>query len=557
MPPPRNPPLTLWIVAGTALTIRLAYLIQYSHSPFFQVPLWDAEEYHRIASALAHGRLDPALAFRAPLYPLSLAVIYMLLGDAPLWPRLIQIGLGVTNVLLINHIAERIYGRTAGLIAGLIAAGAGMMFYFDLELLPTTLEVFLLLMALHIALKVDSVKKPGFYPGLWIGLAALARPTALIVFPVLITYLIYQQRRLKKVAVWSLFGVGIPLGLSLGLHLAAGAGPAIVSSQGGVNFYIGNQRQADGITAQLPGVGAGWSWETLSRIVGEKMGKNPSPREVDRYYWKEGFNEIRTDPAAWFRLLGHKSRLFWNHLEISSNRDLYYHARTNSIFRWGLILGFPLLLPLGLAGLFITWEKPQTRLLGGMIIALFAATVIFFVNARFRHPVLALMIILVGGGIVEAVKVRWEGRKPKLIAAFAGLALGAALLFSANSGVDTRRWDYGLFSEGQANERIGDLAAAERSYLAALTANPRAPYVNFHLAELRLKRGDWAKAVHYYRKELDIQPRFATAWTNFGAALIESGDSSAAIQAYQNALAEQPSLGEAQRNLQRLKTLKP
>ncbi len=556
--------IAIWIVLIVALVVRILYLSAYARSPFFLVPMWDAGDYHQMSLSLSHGVIPSDLAFRPPLYPIVLSVIYMLFGAGSLMPRLIQIGLGSWSCVLVMLIAGRLFGRKWGIAAGVFAALSGLMVYFDLELLPTTLVVFLELLFINELLKIS---EPSFSPvkaGLWFSLGALARPIILAFLPFAVLWIVFSYLKKtpkisseKKSAVqntvkFSLAAV-LPLLLSLLLHIAGGAGAVLVSAQGGVNFYIGSHPGSDGMTANLPGVGAGWGWDTVRQMAESRRGKPLNAAEVDEVFWEQGKEVMRGDFGRFIRRAFRKAGLFWNHVEISNNRDIYYHARSYPL--WGILLkiGFPLLLPLALMGIVLNWRSMPVKLLTVYILVYYAAVIPFFVNARFRHPLMPLLIILAVGGVSRLLTLirAKEWRRGTLTAGVAFL-LGLLMPYMVNSGVNTNRGDYGLFTEGMAMKKLGRPSEAERFYHAALKQNPRAPFVNFDIAEMAREARKFKKAAEYYRRELEIQPQYAKAWNNLGVTWIDLGEEGNALSCFEKALAIQPGLAEASGNAGRI-----
>ena len=71
----------------------------------------------------------------------------------------------------------------------------------------------------------------------------------------------------------------------------------LISSQAGVNFYIGNNPLSDGRTAIVPGTPGGW-WEgyhaTIERAE-RATGRDLKPSPVSRYYFGEAF-ALTADP---------------------------------------------------------------------------------------------------------------------------------------------------------------------------------------------------------------------------------------------------------------------
>jgi len=551
--PPALSRLQLLVIIGVALGVRILYFVQYYGTPFYLVPMWDAAEYYDMASSLARGEAHIAWPFRPPLYPLLLGVVFLLLGPGLLLPTLLQIGLGVANALLVAKIASRIASPSAGLIAGLAMALSGMMVYFDLELLPTTLEVFLLLLLISELTGKASSGRSAIRAGLYLALGALTRPTVLALGP-LAFYAIYRRDGGRGVLRFTAALAG-PLMLVMMLHLLTGSGPIPLSAQGGVNFYIGNHPNSDGISATLPGIGVGWGWETIVAMAESKSGRKMRPAEVDKYYWGEGFREIAADPVGWAGRSLRKAGLFWNHHEISNNRDLYYQAHRYPVLRYLLWLGLPVALSAALIGIVLQRRQWSVQIIAGAVFLYYLAVVPFFVNGRFRHPVTPLLFILAAVGVIELVRLMRTGGdllRRQLPTVGIALALGLYLPFAANSRIDPRRWDYGFFTEGTALARLGDETGAKRLYEEALRANPRAPYAHYELAVIALGQGDRPGAAEHFRQELDNQPGNARAWLRLGMLWDEEGREAEALAAFRQTLTLRDDLPEAGRAVARI-----
>ncbi|MBT3232415.1 MAG: hypothetical protein HN356_06320 [Calditrichaeota bacterium] len=521
-------------------------------SPFYQIPMWDAQEYHQMARVISKGSIPDYLAYRPPLYPLLLGVIYMLFGDGALIPRLLQIFIGVISCVLVQRIGSRLFGNVCGFFAGIIASITGLIVYFDLELLPTSLYIFLMLLMINEMLKIESGTGSALKAGIWFSLGCLCRPTLLTFFPIAVLWLWNGGTGKKKTG---MFGIAVLAFLlfSTVSHIAIKSGPVIVSSQGGVNFFIGNNVESDGMTARLPGFGAGWSWDTIESWAEAYKGKPLTPAAVDKVFWGLGFSEIQSDVGGFLNRTIRKAGLFWNRYEISSNRDLYYHGRSFPIIGFLMKLSFVLFLPFALVGFFANLKSRNTKLIVYLLVVYYLSTLPFFVNARFRHPLTPFLIVGSMGAIQYLIKQFGKREYPKnLIVIIIAFFIGTILPFSTSSGIDPERWDYGLFTEGKALERSGRTAEAEQNYILALEHNPRAPYVNYHLGELMRARGNLNGAVNYFQQELEIQPQFGKGWNELGVVQIDRGNQDKALQCFERAVSVQPGLKEAARNAARI-----
>lgn len=539
--------------------------------------MWDAAEYFNMAEALSRGQSHISFAYRPLLYPLFLTVSNFIFGVSIFFPRILQILLGSLTCVLVMKFGERLFNRNAGIAAGVIASLSGLMFFYDLEFSPTNLVMLLNLLFLWELNEIVERDGSPLQAGLWFGLGLLAWPIAMPFLPVALIWVYIYQRRVPYIPTgeaesklqrpWRkrfkgfqipaviLAGVLIPLIMSLILHLAAGWGAVLLSGHGGVNFYIGNNRSADGISANLPGIGVGWDWKIAHDQAEAATGERLNVAEVDRFYWKQGLSEIAADPLRWATLMIRKAFLFWNRTEISNNQDFYYHAHKFPLFGRLMWLGFPLMLAPAFVGLVSGWKGRGVKLLGLFILLYFLSVTLFFVNARFRHPITPLLIILAVGGISNLIRLLRQRSlfSYKRWAVIGSVALiGAVLPFAVDSRVNTNSFDYGYFTEGNAWESIGDLRKAEESYLQAVQINPTAPYIHFKLGELYRERGDHRKAEEQYRMELTLQPNYSKAWNNLGIVLLESGREEDALNCFMKAVAGRPPMGESFRNAARI-----
>ena len=542
-----------WLVFIIAAAVRLIYLAQYRSSVFYLAPIMDAADYHDIAVSLSQGKLNSTLAYRAPFYPILLGLTYFIFGVGELMPRLFQIAVGAWSCVLVWRFGERLYNKDIGTAAGIVAAVTGLMVYYDLELLPTSLFVFLCLLFILEMIRVTSDEGSWIRMGIYFALAALTRPVILTFLPVALIW-IYIYRKEPLNILKFLASAALPLIVSLLVHIAVGSGPVLISAQGGVNFYIGNHHESDGASADFPGMGTGWGWEDVARWAVAQSGKPMTDARIDRMYWREGLYEIREFPGHWFKLMLRKALLFWNRKEIPNNRDFFYHGQSFPFIGLLMSICFPLLLPFAFIGIILGWKRSEAKLLTIFIIIFYITAIQFFITARFRHPLTPLLIVLAVGGIVQVARMIVLGRGSLgvwvtiAIAFLTGLVLPRLAVYGSNI-PDT---SYGLFSEGRAYENLGRFDEAEEFYLKAVEANSTAPFINYYIAELARRQGNLRKAVEYYRRELELRPSYARAWNSLGVVYTEMNRETQALACFDEALAVRPEMVEASRNAARI-----
>jgi tetratricopeptide (TPR) repeat protein len=506
-----------------ALSVRLFYLAEISHSPFFSYPMIDAETYFQTAQVVAGGDLLAGhIAFwQPPLYPYLLGLAVAVFGENHYRLHLLHFILGAFNCVLIYWLGRRAFSEGVAKAAALIACAYGPFLYFEGEYLPPVLLVFLTLLLLLALFRAGEQVRPRtwFWPGLLLGLSAVARPDVLLFLPLALGWLIASFRRQQEVGVtgrsplrWlagsALFFVGLLLPIApvafRNWQVERVAVP--ISTNGGLNFYIGNNPDYDRVVAIRPG----YAWVSLNQVP--FLNKVASTAEQSNYFYRKSWNWIESAPGDWLRLLARKTGMYWNGHEFVRNLNFYafrQYSRLLSALLWehGLFFPFGLVSPLALLGLVLILRKPRTRtgLLILFTLASSASVILFFIASRYRMPlvpVLLLFAVQAAGELWRQARQRqWRSLIPELIAL-------AGLLFWLNQG----------------NYRQQEYNPAEE---------------NYWLARVALKQGDFAQTRQYLIQALRLDPNHLEARMQMGFLSLATGDLSEAEADFQAVLALQ------------------
>ncbi|HDH57510.1 MAG TPA: tetratricopeptide repeat protein [Bacteroidetes bacterium] len=551
------------LVGGLALILRLIYVSQLAGTPFFDSPIVDAEYHDAWArEILRQGIGHEGVFFRAPLYPYFLALIYSLSDGSFMAARVAQCVLGAITAMLTYLLGWSLTQRRAvALLSGLGAALYGMLVYFDGELLLETLFVPLLLAACWIY--AQAVKKPKIslylLAGVLLGLAAITRPSALVLLPILVIDRLLSGREPGRPIIWRwklafaitmVVGCFIPIFPVTWHNVRQGGDFVLIASQGGVNAYIGNNPEADGLHSYIPGLGSNWDVPAASYLAFDAEGRALRPSEVSRYYYKLARRFVFEQPAAWAKLMLKKFCAFWNRLEVSNNRDLYFFRSETRILPVLHLLGFWVIGPYGLLG---WWISARRKLLPAWFLWFIPfymlGVIAFFVTARFRIPVIPFLLICSAVAVLHL----FEHRK-----SFFDLARLRcfALLLVLGVFVNTNPWRFhgenaahSYFSLGNAYLKSGKLEAARQAYRSALEADSTYLQVHLNLGVLAYQAGDRIKAAEEYREELKLNPKDARALNNLGVLRFEAGRLEEAEELYERALDLQPYYEDARANL--------
>jgi 4-amino-4-deoxy-L-arabinose transferase-like glycosyltransferase len=455
--------LIVFALLAVALLWRVVFFLEMYASPYADNLTLDSQVYHEVALAAAAGEWSHGETFfQAPLYPWVLGVVYSLAGPSQTVVKLLQILLSVASCWLIFRVADRTFDRTVALVALAISAVYGMSLYFANELLVVTVIVFLDLLGLDLLLRAAAADRKFLWAaaGVVFGLSAIARPTILPFVAVVGVWIVVTGWRSGRVRTALreavLFGVGVALPIApVSLHNYIADGDLVlVAANGGVNFFIGNNPQSDGVTAVVPGTRADrWGGHADQvRIAREALGDpGATPREISDYWYNSAWSYIRVSPVEAFRHTAFKAFILINAHEVSNNRVVEFVTRHSSIYSWAT-LKIWLVLPLALAGFVVGRGRRQPKSLLLIFAVVYSATVIpFFINARFRMPLAAVLIIFAAAAVV---------------------ALPDAQAF---------------FNEGEAYRAHGDFAAATGWYQAALDEYPGYCDAAFNLAQIHAR----------------------------------------------------------------------
>lgn len=188
--------LAVSLIGLAAFAVRVAYVLLVADD----VPTFgDAQTYFLLGENLAdgHGYIRPhdflldgdivPTAEFPPLFPGLLALLNLLGLESATQQKLAMAAVGSGSAVAMGVLARRLAGSAAGLAAAGIAAVYPMLFQIEGALMPETLYVLLVTLALIAAHRAQSGHDARWWAatGAAIGLATLARAEALLLAPLL------------------------------------------------------------------------------------------------------------------------------------------------------------------------------------------------------------------------------------------------------------------------------------------------------------------------------------------------------------------------------------
>jgi Tfp pilus assembly protein PilF len=546
------------IIFSAALVYRLLYFLTARDDPLMTyvdaVP--DAALYHNWAvSMLGGGGLEGAY-YIGPAYAFFLAFVYRLFGVHLYAVLFVQLVLGALTAALVYAVARRLYGAAAAWLAGVIWVLYLPAAFYDTQVLPASLTLVLVaasLWLLTVALDGGRRWPWAAAAGLAFGAAVLARPNLLLFAAALGLWALARREPRRAVAAFLVPVVLVVAGVTLRNRLAGGEW-VVISSQGGVNFFIGNNREAPGSFAAPRGtVGRPEALnETQTRALAEAaVGRRLSAAEASRWWFKRGLRYLAYNAGDAARLYGRKVSLLTNDYEVTLNADFNFRENFSAFHRipfpyFGFIFAF------GTVGLALGWrgEPAGRRALALYALATPLSVIIFFVVDWYRLPLAPALAVAAGRGLAvlggEVKARRWPA------AALAGAAAALLLTFSWLPGVGCDRdavatqahFNYGTYYLVQ-----GDLARAAEHFRRALSYKEDNPYALGYLGLVYERQGREDLAGYYYLRSLEIDPGDAETNYFMARSIARRGRCDVAVPLLETAVASYPGYAEAWRLL--------
>ena len=430
------------------------------------------------------------------------------------------------------------FGDAAGLVAGVLLAGAGVITFHEIVLLQSALDpVLIAALALVYGRAIQGDRWPAWAgAGLLAALFALNRPNALIVAAAigagLLARMLWQRRRPAVLAAAAFAGaVAIGLAPAALRNLGATGRLTLISSHGGLNFFIGNRAGADGTYEAPLGITPSIAGQAHdARVVAEAVAGRPlADPEVSAHFAGLAASWIREHPGDAASLFARKLWLVAHRTELPLNYSYAYYERDEpTVLRW---LRDRRVVPRPTrrrrAG-----RTPAPRiergveraryLAWGALVPLYAISVAaFFVAGRYRLPILVPLAIAGAGAVTSTIAAlrtrRW------IDAAIPVAALGIAATATL--------WPIAL-DDGRLEERVAmasALAGLGRSADAIARAgavareHPEPGTVHYRVALALQAHGDLASAEAEVRRALSIDPKQPEAHAVLGQLLARAG----------------------------------
>lgn len=593
-----------WIILAAlmivGLGLRLSYLSYLKTTPGFTHPELDDLYHDYWARVIAFGHADlpstvdpPELDnhpyFRPPGYPYFLAAVYNVCGTSPVRIRVIQHLIGVISGFLLFRFVRRWFDESVALVtAGLLLVTWFMVFYEGTLNAPVLLIPLIILIINYLArLTTERTVRSAAMAGICLGLYALVRPEILTFAPVAALWIFWvgckqDGRRTETVSTYPAephleVGRGVPAAPSLLVavfaigailviapatirNYRASGEPVLISVNGGINFFFGNNSESKGTAASHSSVGA-WTcfdYPRLVRDMSAKAGHPVSYSEASSTFFRQGFSFICHQPRQALALTWRKACLFWGPHEIAAENDIETERQQSALLR-NLPTRFSVILGLALTGFLMVWPwrresamEPGCPQKGVIILILLwiatcsTTTILFFVSSRYRIPILPFLFVGASFALVNLWRLLTTAPTARWLP-WVAVTIATQLIASINPYHQTPKpeaWHLNAAISCVQNKQI---AEAHQHLDAALTISPKNPEILYRMGSLLRIEGHVDDAIRSFEKAIAIDPQYLMAYIELGSIRAVQNQPEAARQLFEKAVAISP--GSAIANL--------
>lgn len=475
-------------IFAVSFTVRLIYLYQLKEDPFFSLLTLDSEYYSLWASDIAKGNwIGEGVFFASPLYAYFLAVLYQIYNYDLSQVIVTQFFLGSINCVIIYYLGKRLFNENVGIIAASIATFYGFFIFMEGQILKSSLSY--LLSSLAFLSFLICLEKQGILwcvVGMLIGLTSLVIPNFMIFVPLLYATVIRESVSKKTITAMLAFSIGLaiivaPVAIR---NYYIGGDWVLISYNGGVNFFLGTDKETDGglkrsnLIEQVP-----IKEESSTVSFAEKsLRKKLRPSEVSNFWHNRAVRIIKEDPMGYIKLLIRKTYRFWNWRELPDNLDFYYFKEKYRILNIPL-LNFGMIAPLAFLGMWFSRKQSKRLIPAYAFIIFFTISVIpFSVYGRYRMPIVPILMCFAANGLYMTIK--------------------------------------NMAARKKTGEMIVGLSIFLMTFIVTTSGNKKHNFSNMHqvLGQMYLKQGRIEESIKELKSSIKIDPQNAEAHNSLGKA---------------------------------------
>lgn len=508
---------------------------------------WSLDQASRIADGEIWGKSP---FFMAPLYPHLLVPFSTFFADPVAPIRALQIVVGLLTWLMAVLFAWKRIGPGAAVAAGWLLALAGPPILYE-NLLLVDPWISLILITLLWFDPSRGGRGRAVLAGALAALAALGRPSYLVLAPVVWLRILLSRPEVTKrgapspskmkLLFASLAGWAVILAPIALQNAGSGAPGTLVSTNGGINLYLGFHDESRGGFSMPPELLVQED-PTGQRAAAFMTGRSVTPAEASRFWMRRAVDWIFENPGRALLLELRKLGLWLGAREQPQIEVFPVLRSRHTVLRWAP-LHFGWFVALGLLGLFTEWRRREFWRRWGFWVGILSVCLLTslatFAVGRFRLPAWGLLSLPAGAGIAFMVESARRGLAKRLL--YALVAVGLVLLLTAimPSANLTRAAAHFHHSLAQRHLTIGEAEAALDEVDKARSLDPDVPFLDHTRGAALASLGRRDEAIKAYLRSISRGPHPKT-YQNLGTLYGQMGRHEEALRYLEKAAQIRP-----------------
>ena len=529
------------IILGAVL--RILFLLEISHVPFFYHPVADAKIYVDRAMDIYHGKIFPeSVSFHSsPIYPYFIAATYAI-GKSLATPRIVQAIAGLANVVVVFMIASSLFNPVVALLSALWMSVYPIFIYFEGDLMMIPLVLFTLNLSCLMFVRYQQTRKRMDLAlgGLFLGLSAMGKPDTIMIAPFIALFVILTEKNIKQ---------GLLRACMLALWVTVSIAPVTVSnffllndavlltSNGGVNFYIGNHHEANGMF-HLPQDSGLWDhklYVSSKEVAEQSMGMPVTPSQVSKFWFGKATEFIVSHPFEFISLTAKKMMLMISRFEVSNHHSFYFFRKWSSVLAYNP-LRLSLFVSLAVIGIWLSiaqWRRYTVLYI--YLGVTFWIIVLFFVTSRYRLPTVPFYMMFASFALYRLYFMIRDKEYRRVLKLSIPVVAVYALTWIPFAGLSST-YNQDIHNMGNVYLSIKEYDKALRCYKLAVQNNPRSPFNHYNMGNVYLVQGKTDLATAEFLQEIEFNPEFADTYVNLGQIYMQKGIFSRALEYFNRAI---------------------
>lgn len=343
-------------------------------------------------------------AWKSPLYPAFLGIVYEIFGENPLRAALVQAPLAAVTVVLTWLLGRRLFGSTVAIVAAWIVALFPLAFEYHGILFPETLAIPLTIGSVLAFAGREPTVRVALASGGLIGLCVLARPTSVFLLVAFVVAMLLavpfrQAARFSAIGIAAAVLVVMPWTIRNAIEFD---GFIPVSVQDAAAYGTFNPETAADTENR-------WAWRAILQDPPDVIA-DPPPGLTEAEFRSE-LQSVAREYIADHPLSVPKA-MFWNGVirfwdlrrPADAVEEADFQGRSRSV-RWVGLGMYWLMLPVAVAGLWKLRRRPE---LFWPTVATLASLLVLFATiagTRYRAPVEPLIVLLAASMLPAGLRI--------------------------------------------------------------------------------------------------------------------------------------------------------